>query len=341
MSSLASSMSSSSSSTPSFYVHRYSNKYQEDLECMDKLCSEVLEPLYGSPQHLRKQLNLEVLGARIFTVAEQAVGVLIFQRSLCKGSLVSLCSINKNYFQNKGLIFGLIEEALNKATDMKAQFVDLFADPEMQAAILEKGFYLKDKLPCYAEGLTYSYPLLFSCTVQVQQSEQSQGQADLFQKFFPSVRTQKKEEDDKEAKNEIKEERKEVKVIHEPFSAILERDAIHLIRKNEKSIKVSLNKEPFTKMTEGIRVRFWNKSCPQDDVVCQIIKIVKYTSFVELIHKEGFKKCLPETESNEELLHALNRSVESMDDIKKYGVLAFHFRPLNIYEREYRLPKKK
>lgn len=97
------------------------------------------------------------------------------------------------------------------------------------------------------------------------------------------------------------------------------------IASGKKTIEGRLNKGTFKLMQIGEIVKWINKD---KEVLTKIINIKKYNSFDEYLTKESIRNCLPGiTDINKGV--EIYRKYYSIDDEKRYGVLAIHIELLN------------
>lgn len=87
-----------------------------------------------------------------------------------------------------------------------------------------------------------------------------------------------------------------------------------LIRSGIKTIEGRLDKGEFVK---GTQVTFWNR---EEEFLVEVVEVVPYTTFEEMIRKEGLHKVLPGVLSVEEGVKIYRKYYSEADE--KRGVIA-------------------
>lgn len=92
-----------------------------------------------------------------------------------------------------------------------------------------------------------------------------------------------------------------------------------------KTIEGRINNGPFKKLQEGHFIRF---HCQNTEAYCQVTKVNRYSSFAEMLQKEGVKPCLPDVPSLQEGIRIYDNIPGYADKARQFGVLAIHIRVL-------------
>lgn len=103
---------------------------------------------------------------------------------------------------------------------------------------------------------------------------------------------------------------------------------IHQIKSGEKTVEGRIFKDRILKYQVGDRLRFYYVSNAQDDVVCRIVKLKKFSSFQEMLVKAGFKACIPEASSSEEALAIYDSIPGYREKAVFFGVVAIYLQKL-------------
>jgi len=113
-----------------------------------------------------------------------------------------------------------------------------------------------------------------------------------------------------------------------PCEVTLRKEYIHKIQKGTKTIEGRINSGIFSRLFRGQKIRFFYTQNPQDDVVCEIVKINKYSSFREMLEKENFKSCLPEASSIDAAVETYHSIPSFRERAAQSGVLAIHLKTI-------------
>jgi len=93
------------------------------------------------------------------------------------------------------------------------------------------------------------------------------------------------------------------------------------IKSGRKTIEGRINSGMFKNLASGTVVEFHNNS---DSVKCKVVKKVVYSSFREMLEKEGVQKCLPECRSVDDGARIYDAIPSYTDKARAHGVLAIH-----------------
>lgn len=108
---------------------------------------------------------------------------------------------------------------------------------------------------------------------------------------------------------------------------------VNMIQRGTKTIEGRINIGAFARMSAGQTIRFFYQQNVNDDVRCEITRINRYSSFAEMLQKEGVAPCLPDiAERGGDILArgiALYSSIPGYEErAKQFGVVALHLRKL-------------
>lgn len=109
-------------------------------------------------------------------------------------------------------------------------------------------------------------------------------------------------------------------------SATLMKKYIHQIKSGGKTIEGRVNSGMFLNFKEGDTVRFFYMANTSDDVTCRIVKVAKFSSFTEMLEKEGFRKCLTDVNALEDAIRIYNDIPGYREKASRFGVLALHIK---------------
>lgn len=107
-----------------------------------------------------------------------------------------------------------------------------------------------------------------------------------------------------------------------PLGITLKKVYIHHIRAGRKTIEGRVNSGMFRNLREGRLVRFFYFHDQTDDVICKVQWINRYSSFREMLEKEGYQACVPEAYSLEHAVEIYNSIPNYTENAAKFGVLA-------------------
>jgi ASC-1-like (ASCH) protein len=96
---------------------------------------------------------------------------------------------------------------------------------------------------------------------------------------------------------------------------------VSLIRSGEKTIEGRIRSGMFYGVKIGDRFRFFSH---MGDVYCRVTQVKHYASFLEMLVKEGFKKCIPQVHSLEAAVGIYDKIPGYTERAKAAGVLALH-----------------
>lgn len=105
----------------------------------------------------------------------------------------------------------------------------------------------------------------------------------------------------------------------------IKKQYFNLIRNGQKTIEGRINSRPFNEWKENQEVEFF---CGEQSVKCRIVKVVRHSSFEEMLEKEGYKPCLPDVSSLEQGIKIYDNIPGYADKAKRFGVLAIHIQLL-------------
>ena len=97
---------------------------------------------------------------------------------------------------------------------------------------------------------------------------------------------------------------------------------IHQIRSGEKTIEGRIDKGPVKNLQVAKTLRFYYMSNAQDDVICRIQRIQRYSSFADMLEHVDYKTCVPRVRSKQEALDLYLGIPGYAEKEKKYGVCA-------------------
>lgn len=105
---------------------------------------------------------------------------------------------------------------------------------------------------------------------------------------------------------------------------------IHQIRDGLKTVEGRIS-TTVGRYNEGDRIRFYYQCNPQDDVVCRITKIQKFSSFKEMLLSCGYRNCVPNERSFEAAVRAYDAIPGYTEKAKRHGVAAVHLKVIPKY----------
>lgn len=73
-----------------------------------------------------------------------------------------------------------------------------------------------------------------------------------------------------------------------------------------------------------MKLDFFYKQNPHDDVRCNIDNITKYSSFQQMLEQEGYKNCLTDVRSLEEAVRIYDQIPGYAERAARFGVVAIH-----------------
>lgn len=126
--------------------------------------------------------------------------------------------------------------------------------------------------------------------------------------------------------NEVKSAENEIitnKITSKPRGVSCTKKYIHLIRSGEKTIEGRVAAPIYKNIKAGDKLRFFYRTNAQDDVVCLVNRVSKYTTFKEMLIAEGVSNCIPGTSNLEKALKVYQTFPKYREKELKYGVLAF------------------
>ena len=110
---------------------------------------------------------------------------------------------------------------------------------------------------------------------------------------------------------------------------------IDQIRRGEKTVEVRIFSGPIWKYQRGNTLRFFYQQNPLDDVVCDILDVQKFSSFLDLLRAVGASKCLPGVKTLDEAVEIYNKIPGYVERANRNGVAAIFLRVNEQKKREY------
>ncbi len=120
--------------------------------------------------------------------------------------------------------------------------------------------------------------------------------------------------------NEYKRGREQSKILVPGYT--LQRTYIDLIRRGSKTIEGRINSGGFSRLEEGSQIKFFDRREPTYDVLCNILGIGRYKTFIEMLEAEGFLNMIPDASSLDEAVRIYNGIPSYPERARRYGVLA-------------------
>jgi|GEM_PF-1893570 len=96
---------------------------------------------------------------------------------------------------------------------------------------------------------------------------------------------------------------------------------VNFIKQGKKTVEGRINAGMFFNVRVGDRFRFFNQAA---EVFCCVTDVKRYPSFDGMLAKEGYKQCIPESNSLKEAADIYNRIPGYAERARQSGVLALH-----------------
>jgi len=110
---------------------------------------------------------------------------------------------------------------------------------------------------------------------------------------------------------------------------------IHQIQNGQKTIEGRIDSFPVTQYRVGDKVRFFYKQNEDDDAICRITSIKRFSSFREMLEKTDFKACIPDARTLEEAVRIYDSIPGYREKAARFGVVAISILANDDARREF------
>ena len=288
--------------------------YPDRMEVVREVFKKSIEPLYG-PQDdaLDKISRSEGRKCRLLREENQYKGLVVYKTQLSDEfrtlgisqsvEIKTLLVINSEKNSGKGIGTKLLNKVIKFAQDLRAHAVHVTVSEnrtDSLAFFKNKKFVIQKTFPDkYKKGVSEHLLKLA---------------------LLPSITTGTKRKLDELLTEEAPKE--QTAPLNRPPIRITLRDQyLQMIKNGTKTVEGRINSGMFKGMPVGQMVCFFSH---RDEVCCMVTKKVAYSSFAELLKREGYQKCVPDQCTLDQAI-ALYRNIPGYAlKEKQHGVLALH-----------------
>jgi ASC-1-like (ASCH) protein len=312
-------------------------------ETVQKMFREKIDLLHGD--HRSIVANLEqntTLKCRLLAADEQPAGVMIYSTKLAtihgKDNAMEIPAFYTDDLDTQNgsqdLSTFLLQKALEQARELKATSICLKVD---KRAIQAFRFFHQNHFEVIKERDRYSWvccaveiPRSSAVSKEIHSNSFHQKQSAYSSSSNANAHEAKKPRVDSSSSSKAPMPPEPRPVASAPVQIPQQMDEcpiklkyFNLIRNGSKTIEGRISSRPFTNWQTDTFVRFKNQA---ESVVCQVVKVIKYKTFADMLQKEGFRPCLPDVRDLKAAIQVYKDIPGYADKESKYGVLAIHIR---------------